>query len=61
MEERQSLSVQPHEIGDLEAVKKAKSVEKIKRATICAWQLSAETSVIPELLRVSYTTVKYTK
>ena len=35
MEERQSLSVQPHEIGDLEAVKKAKSVEKTKKATIC--------------------------
>ena len=29
MEERQSLSVQPHEFGDLEALKKAKSVEKI--------------------------------
>ena len=35
MEERQSLSVKPHEIGDLEAVKKAKSVEKIKKATVC--------------------------
>ena len=35
MEEKQSLSVQPHEIGDLETVKKANSVEKIKKATIC--------------------------
>ena len=35
MEEKQSLSVQPHEIGDLETVKKDNSVEKIKKATIC--------------------------
>ena len=60
MEERLSLSVQPHEIGDLEAVKTGQiGRENLKSNDM--WQLSAETSVIPELLRVSYTTVKYTK
>ena len=58
MEERQSLSVQPHEIGDLEAVKMGQiGRENLKSNDM--WQLSAETSVIPELLREIYKIYKY--